>query len=376
MKRKIIKFLMSILLLSFIFYGCSSQKKDTIGEENVTLNEDTTAMQEEPENHISNIITLTEQVQQLKPGLSAVQHNGDYGLDEFISGGGASSDREVVTFVMTNLLSGVEGITFGAMPFGCSTISAQGIDGTWMFGRNFDWNTCDAMIVSSYPENDYASIATVNTDFINISGIRLDNLPDEMQALIALYAPLDGMNEKGLVVSVNMIQDGASISQDTDKLDLTTTTAVRLLLDKAADAKEAVELLGQYDLHSSMGMMVHFAIADAAGNSVVVEYINNEMVVTHSPVVTNFYLSEGEKYGIGTQQSHTRYDILMAALAEGNAFTMEDMRDTLDSVSKDNFGSMESTEWSIVFNQSTGEVHYYHREDYVNRYTFCLEMKP
>ena len=38
------------------------------------------------------------------------------------------------------------------------------------------------------------------------------------------------MNEKGLAVSVNMIRDNASINQNTDKPDLTTTTAVRLLL--------------------------------------------------------------------------------------------------------------------------------------------------
>ena len=64
------------------------------------------------------------------------------------------------------------------------------------------------------------------------------------------------MNEKGLAVSVNMIQDSVSINQDTGKPDLTTTTAIRLLLDKAANVEEALELLRQYDFHSSMGMMV------------------------------------------------------------------------------------------------------------------------
>ena len=39
---------------------------------------------------------------------------------------------------------------------------------------------------------------------------------DEVRTLAALYAPLDGMNEAGLAVSVNMIQDNASIEQNTD----------------------------------------------------------------------------------------------------------------------------------------------------------------
>ena len=54
-----------------------------------------------------------------------------------------------------------------------------------------------------------------------------------------------------------------------------------------ANVDEALTLLQQYDLHASMGMMIHFALADTTGRGVVVEYINNEMVVTETPVVTN-----------------------------------------------------------------------------------------
>lgn len=107
-----------------------------------------------------------------------------------------------------------------------------------------------------------------------------------------------------------MIQDSPGFQQDTGKPDLTTTTAVRLLLDQEADIEEVVELFSQYDLHASAGMMVHFALADAIGHSVVVEYIDNEMAVTEIEVVTNYYLSPGEKYGIGTEESKIRYAML------------------------------------------------------------------
>ena len=135
---------------------------------------------------------------------------------------------------------------------------------------------------------------------------------------------------------------------------------------------EALELLGQYDLHGSMGMMIHFAIADSTGRSVAVEYVDNEMIVTEIPVLTNFYLAEGEKQGIGTEQSHERYNILLNQLEETPQMGMEDVRDALDSVSKDNFGEFESTEWSIVMNLSAGEARYYHRENYEQDYTFRL----
>jgi len=47
-------------------------------------------------------------------------------------------------------------------------------------------------------------------------------------------------------------------------------------LGGAAGVEEALALLEQYDLRSSMGMMIHFALADTGGNSVAVDYIGNE----------------------------------------------------------------------------------------------------
>ena len=300
------------------------------------------------------------EITMLEPGFSSASFAGDDGFEAFLAGGGASSDGEVARFLAAELLANV---TMDSASFGCSTLVVGSPDGHTLFGRNFDWQRCDALVVTSKPTDGYASISTVNQGFISQAGGGLGRLlkQSDVQVLAALYAPLDGMNEKGLAVSVNMIQDNASIDQNTDKPDLTTTTAVRLLLNKAANVDEALALLGQYDLHSSMGMMIHLALADTTGRAVVVEYVDNRMVVTETPVVTNFYLAEGPKQGVGTQQSHTRYDILTQTLANHSAMSMDDVRDALDSVSKHNFNEFESTEWSAVFDLSTGEARYYHR---------------
>lgn len=376
MKR--LKFMVIAILLVATMALTACGNSET-GENNSVQNSDD-ASNVESENADSNgiakeqeteITQLTAEIIELNSGLSAVRFDGDYGFDVFLGQGGASSDRDVVAFLMSNMLSGAEGMTFGGDGFGCSTLSVKSPEGDTLFGRNFDWNHCEAMIVQSTPANAYASISTVNMDFI--SGVGLTQLPDQMRAMAALYAPLDGMNEKGLVVSVNMIQDRATINQASDKPDITTTTAIRLLLNQAATVEEALSLLESFDMNASMGYMVHFAIADLDGNSVVVEYVNNEMIVIETPVVTNFYLAEGEKNGVGTAQSHTRYDILMELLEQNETMSMMDVRDALSSVSKQNFGEFESTEWSIVFNQSTGEAHYYHRENYEDSYVFSVE---
>lgn len=358
------------LLVAIVLTGCSG--KEMIAGDLKTEHADT---DEGAMTMAVADVTPTTKIEKLKDGLSSVRYEGDYGFDEFLSNGGASSDGEVIGFLKENLLGDLD-LGFMGEIFGCSTITTQNADGEVLFGRNFDWNSCDALIVMSYPENDYASVSTVNTDFIRqgaggVTGLALK--ADGVRTIAALYAPLDGMNEKGLAVSVNMIQDSDTINQDTEKPDITTTTAIRLLLNKAGTVEEALELLTQYDMHASMGMMVHFAIADVSGKSVAVEYIGNEMRVTETPVVTNFYLAEGEKYGIGTEQSHERYEILMDYLEQNEYMDEMEVRDALDRVSKDNFGEFESTEWSIVFHLSEGKAIYYHREDYTQGYVFSIK---
>lgn len=355
MKKKTRTLLLAMLALT-VMTGCQSQNED-----NVVANASA-----------GETVAVTEDVMELESGLSAVRYEGDYGFTEFLEQGGAASDAEVAGFLV-NHLADASGLGFLGNFFGCSTLAVQSPEGDYLFGRNFDWNTCNALIVSSTPKNGYASISTVNTDFITAGVPMLSKLPEEVLTIAALYAPLDGMNEEGLVVSVNMIQDSDTIEQNTDKPDITTTTAIRLLLNQAANVEEALELLRQYDFHASMGYMVHLALADTQGRHVVVEYVDNEMVVTDTPVVTNFYLAEGEKHGIGTAQSHERYETLTQKLAQSGTMTMDGVRDAMDSVSKDNFNEFESTEWSIVFNQSTGEVRYYHREHYENSYVFTIE---
>jgi len=368
MKKRL--FLVFTLLIVIVLTGCD--KAQPI--QNSSRVENMETVEDHMETNLIGIVP-TEKITELEDGLSAVRYEGDYGFDEFLSSGGAATDGEVIGFLTKNLLGNLD-LEFAGEIFGCSTITAQNADEEVLFGRNFDWNPCEAMIVLSYPENAYASISTVNMDFIRQGASGMAGLAlkaDKVRTIAALYAPLDGMNEKGLAVSVNMIQDSATIDQNTEKPDITTTTAIRLLLDRAGTVEEALELLGQYDLHASMGMMVHLAIADASGNSVAVEYIGNEMIVIKTPVVTNFYLAEGEKYGIGTEQSHERYEILIKWLEENPVMSGTEVRDALDQVSKDNFGEFESTEWSIVFYLREGKATYYHRENYTQGYSFSIK---
>ena len=363
----------AIIYLLIVLTGCGSNSGSTYTTDSSNGSIDMENISADTSDRENNYITTTSEITELERGFSAVRYDGDYLFDQFLEQGGAESDQDVLHFLTQTVFGKDYGLQMGGDAFGCSTISVKNADGGYLFGRNFDWQPCDALVVTAYPKDGYASISTVNLDFVKQgAGFVSYFISDEIMSVAALYAPLDGMNEKGLCVSVNMIQDSATINQNTDKPDITTTTAIRLMLDKAANTEEALTLLRQYDLHASMNYMIHFAIADSGGNSVAVEYINGEMIVTETPILTNFYLAEGEKNGVGTQQSHTRFEILTKTLEEKSDMTIPDVRDTLDSVSKDNFNEYESTEWSIVFDQSALTAIYYHREDYETGYSFKL----
>lgn len=290
--------------------------------------------------------------------LYTMTYEGDYGFDEFLEKG-AKSDEELVQFVTEQLLKGLP-MEFSIPDLGCSSFNAQTEEGEWIFGRNFDLTFSPALIVETSPANGYRSLSTVNLSFL---GYGEDKLPDtwkqKLITLAAPYAPLDGINEKGLTVAVLKIADDPT-NQNTGKTDITTTTAIRLMLDKAATVDEAVELLKRYDMHSSAGSCYHFQIADAQGSSAVVEYVDNEFEVIRADksyqMVTNFIFSD-KKYNFGNGQD--RYEILKTALdkREGVIKDEKEAMDLLQAASKDwhvseASGRLSATQWSIVFNNS------------------------
>lgn len=214
-------------------------------------------------------ITAANSIEKLEDGLYSMEYYGDYGFDDFLSQGGAASDSSLADYLIGYLSHGFYKIESDVQTgeFGCSTISVADENGTTFFGRNYDWEECQTMIVHTRPKNSYESVSTCCLDFL---GFNEEYTPDgsmieRMQTLAAVYVPLDGMNEKGLVVADLMAGDKEESHQQTDKPDLTTTTAIRLLLDRAADVDEAIALLEQYDMNSSIGSAHHLSIADAGG---------------------------------------------------------------------------------------------------------------
>lgn len=326
------------------------------------------------------LITAANSIEKLEDGLYSLEYTGDYGFDDFLAQGGAASDGQVANYLVSFLSRGFYKVESDVETgdFGCSTICTRDENGTTFFGRNYDWAECRAIIVHTKPQNGYESVSTCCLDFLGFSE---DYSPDgsmmeRMQTLAAIYVPLDGMNEEGLAVADLMAGDKEATHQNTCKPDLTTTTAIRLLLDKAANVDEAIALLRQYDMNSSIGSAHHLSLADASGKSVVVEYVDGEMLVTETKVVTNHYLSDCGKQGVGSEQSHLRFDTLSAH--SGPAGETE-VRELLQSVAQMNYpqteGGYEKTMWSIVYCPEGRCADFYFAENYEHSYGLLLQEK-
>ncbi len=120
------------------------------------------------------VIRSAASVKRLEDGLYSMEYKGDYGLNDFLGQGGRSSDMAVADFVIDRLFHGLVDLSLQSSPFGCSTLSVAGSAGGQLFGRNFDWGACTTLIVQTQPKDGYASISTVNMDFLNL-GL---NLPE------------------------------------------------------------------------------------------------------------------------------------------------------------------------------------------------------
>lgn len=318
-------------------------------------------------------------VQKLDDGLWSMEYRGDYGFDDFLAQGGASSDAEMGNYLAAYLSHGFwkpDTSTAGGK-YGCSTLAVKSPDGAPLFGRNFDWQDCDTMLIHTVPQNGYASVSTCCLDFLGFGeNWKPDgSIGEKFVSLAAVYVPLDGMNEKGLCVADLMVSHGQAVDQDTEKPDLTTTSAIRLLLDKAATVEEALELLSQYDMHFSIGAAHHLSISDAAGRSVAVEWVNGEMVVTDTPVVTNFYLHQDDGTS-GSGQSYVRFDTLTALRQTSDGvMTPEQVRAALAAAAQSNFpgeNGGELTCWSWVYDQQEKTALFYDTEDWEHPYTLSL----
>lgn len=329
--------------------------------------------------------------------------SGDYYFDQFLAEGGASSDQELISFITNSIGKGLIPLNIEESSISCSSFTAVTEEGDRVFGRNYDFDKTNTAIVYTKPGNGrHASVSTVDLQFLGIDpDTGVTGLADKFLCLAAPYAPLDGVNDAGVSCGIYMTYQGAETvptDQQTDKPDITSTTMLRLILDYASTVDEAIELVEKYDLHDSAGTSYHYMVADAQGNSAILEWVagtdqtDNDgtarqlNVIRNDPeqnyqCITNFILTPGYYEEGDDMGGKDRYDLLTSTLEEMNGTVADDQAamDVLSLVGRRTWvvegdHTQGTTVHSVVYNLTDKTALWVGNEHYGEEaYTFQLQ---
>jgi len=322
-----------------------------------------------------SLINGSASVQKLDEGLYYMEYKGDDGFAGLIENGGGRNAGEMIQYVMKFLSKGYYSMP-SASPapaqYGCSALTVRTAEEGVLMGRNFDFTSATAVIMHTVPDVGYETYTTFNVEFYGFGeGWLPEGYPNQYMALTGLFFALDGINEKGLAVADLMAGDNAETHQNTGKPAVTTSSAICYMLKNAATVDEALALLEGVDMHSDIGSAHHYAISDASGRSVVVEYVDNEMMVVESQAVTNHYLCPA-KLNVGLYPGDHRYDQLCSKVSEtGGCMDRSQLENAVFSVSQPEVeGKFLGTAWTMIMDLKAPSVTYYSRRHFDKPFHF------
>lgn len=284
----------------------------------------------------------------------------DYDLDRVIDRG-ITDNQSMFNALASEALPYLP-VNIEVPSFACSAFTLGTADGNTLMGRNYDFSIdTSSMLVYCDPDDGYKSVG-----FAALSNVK-DNDPEaspskRLAALTAPFICLDGMNEKGVSIAV-LTLDSDPVNQNTGKQKISTSLAIRLVLDRAATTQEAVDLLSSYDMFASAGRDYHFYITDASGDGRAVEWDcdseTRELVATPVNAVTNFFALYPDRVQVGERNRYghgkDRYEAILKVFDEqGGNPTYDTAWDALKAAAQDpKPGDVTSnTQWSIVYNDS------------------------
>lgn len=176
------------------------------------------------------------------------------------------------------------------------------------YARSYDWNYSNtSSILIHIPAKDgrHESYGIANNDQIT-KAVAENNDYVEAYRIIP-YFTLDGMNDAGVVCSINVVPMDKGFTKGTNPgaRDLCQMCMPRIILDYADSALDGVKKLYSYNIWSiagALGSEIHMMVADKNA-TYIVEFINNKMVIlsdqddeyddipNNEAIMTNFHLS-------------------------------------------------------------------------------------
>ena len=198
---------------------------------------------------------------------------------------------------------------FGQDDAGCSAFTTWNETGdSFMTARNCDFKHTDSsgaytglnVALHCAPEGKYKSLGIADAFWLAMAGGNIcagaldDGYTDTSLAVLLPYLIVDGINEKGLTVSILKLDvkegEAAVNQQEPSKTTIGYFVLARYILDSCATVEEAIALAQEYNISNTGGIDLHLFITDSTGASIVLEWRYNQLTVTDTNAVTNFYV--------------------------------------------------------------------------------------
>ena len=191
---------------------------------------------------------------------------------------------------------------------GCSSFFTHNPDGEPISCRNYDYPhhaigddqtlTGLNVVLHCRPEGKYESIALADAVWCDQKDPMLRNGGPDMAGFdVAVldmlpYQCMDGINEKGLFVSIMRldIKEGDRPA----RMGVAASMLLRYMLDDCANVAEAVAKVDNAIVTPEDWQGCHFFVTDADGRYMVIESRNGEVSLIENDVVTNFYLASDD----------------------------------------------------------------------------------
>ena len=251
-----------------------------------------------------------------------------------------------------------------------------------IYGRNYDYIYSPSLVLMTEPKNGYASVSTVNLNVLGFTSNSLIPLRGRQRLtwfegalmLLTPFLPFDGMNEKGVAISMLTVPE-AQPPLDFSKPMLNPTLAIRLVLDKAASVEEAVALLSKYNIYFSGNVPCHFLIGDASGDSVIIEYLDKEMKVIRSgkPYQTcSNHIEFDDRVG---GNGRDRCELIANKITESHNKISNSEALNLLAKTGGYDGANDSLQWSVLYNLTNLNSEIFAHRIVKDRTFFQLEIK-
>lgn len=335
--------------------------------------------------------------------LYEIDYTVDYKLDAVLKSGCTETNQlfnYVAYLLYDSLPQSRAQVSFDV---GCSAFAVPNSQsGDFLMGRNYDfchatedgtsYKSIAAILVRTAPPGGKKSISMVDGMQLGYGqGFYTDGETDLSLLMGLPYAALDGINEDGFAIGVLALREKQT-QQDTGQPRIGTTTAIRMLLDRASTVKEALAMLKKYDMNmkGSGRSNYHYFMADATGDYAIVEYTlkKGETIPTVMEkltgndtlrCVTNFYVSPtmvGTNDGWGSDHGKDRYWTIRNNLAKNNyELSADGAMSLLSDVSQpaDLKNITSQTQWSCLYNLSEKSLRLAILRDYGKIYNFKVK---